>query len=264
MKRRAGIFAIALALAVGLMGAGCSQATGSADNAITVSASGKAMVATDKADISILVASHGATYEEAQANGTRIANDVIARLKTAGADGANIATEAGEAVPVYGGYEEVEVMGGYFDWDGNWIETGPETYYNDLTGVVVGYDQTTTVTVKAIDASALSTMLKEAVAAGATDFANLAFSVGDREAAYQAALTAAVDAAHAKAETLAGASKVYVGRVVNMVEQSDASSLVLTVPGDAEALDAADTSTLDIQPAQIPVEASVTVSYAIS
>lgn len=264
MKRRVGIFAIVLALAVGLMGAGCSQASGSADNAITVSASGTALVATDKADISILVTSHGGTYEEAQANGTRLANDVIARLKTAGADEANMAAEAGEAVPVYGGIVEEQIMDGYFDWDGNWIETGPTTVYYDMTGEITGYDQTTTVTVKAIDAAALPTMLKEAVAAGATDFANLTYSVGDRAAAYQAALTAAVDAAHAKAETLAGASKVYVGRVVNMVEESDASALTLTAAGNADALDAADTSTLDVQAPEIPVEASVTVSYAIS
>lgn len=264
MKRLAGIIVLTFALALGVLGAGCSQAGGSADSAITVSASGKAMVAPDTAEATVVVASEGTTYEEAQANATRIANDVVARLKTAGAQEANITVEAAEPEPVYGDYGETEIMGGYYDWDGNWIETGPETYYYDNTGEIVGYNATASITVRAVAADALPTMLKEAVAAGATDFTHLAFSVSDRDAAYQAALTAAVDAAHAKAEALAEASKVYVGRVVNMVENSSPADLKLDAAGDAEALDASDTSTLDVVPAEVPVEAAVTVSYAIS
>lgn len=264
MKRLASIVAVMLALGVCLFACGCGSSAASADSAITVSASGKAFVTPDSADVTIVALSHGDDYDGAIAAANRTAGDISARLKTAGAGESAITITTGEPEAVYGGYVEEEIMGGYYDWDGNWIETGPEIVGYDMSGEITGFDVSSTIKVTGIDASSLSTMLKEAVAAGATDFTSLNFAVSDREAAYQAALTAAVDAAHAKAEALAEASMVYVGRVVNMVENSNSADLVLTAAGDANSLNPADISTLEAVGSEIPVEASVTVSYAIS
>ncbi len=264
MKRLAALALSICALSLCLLGVGCSQATGSVENAITVSATGTAQIAPDKADFQVLVDAQGATVEEAQANAARIAGDITARLKTAGAEEGNISVQNSDVTPRYGGIVEDEVMGGYYDWDGYWVETGPEVVYYDLSDTIVGYDMVTTINVSSVDVDSAATMLKESVAAGATGFGSITYSISDREAAYQAALGAAVDAAHTKAETLASASKVYVGRVVNMVEQSDAASLVLTAAGDSSSFSAGDTSTLVVEPAPIAVSASVTVSYAIS
>lgn len=264
MKRLAGIVMAIAALTVCLLGAGCSQPAATAENAITVSASGTAKIAPDSANIGIVATSRGATVEEARANAARTAADVTARLKTAGADENLISIAEGDLVPVYGGVVEEQVMDGYYDYDGNWIETGPYTIYHDLSDEIVAYDATSTVTANHVAVASLPTMLKESVAAGAVGFQNFTYFISDRQAAYQAALAAAVDAAKAKAEALAQASGVYVGRVVNMEELSDPAALVLEVAGDTAGLDAQDTSTLNVEPAEIPVDASVTVSYAIS
>lgn len=263
MKRLTGILVLTLALFVGVLCTGCAS-QGSPDSAITVTASGKAMIAPDSAETTIVAATSGTTYEEAQANAQRIASDISARIKTAGVPEGAISVTFTEPEAVYGGYIEDQVMDGYWDWDGNWIETEPYTVYYDMTGEITSFDITATIDVSEVPMTSLSTVLKEAVAAGATDFTKLGFAVSDRDVAYQAALTAAVDAAHSKAEALAEASKVYVGRVVNMQELSDPAKLVLTTEGNADALDPANLETLDIATAEVPVEASVTVSYAIS
>lgn len=266
MKHLIGIVAVIAAFTLCFLCIGCSQGSGaSSSNAITVSATGAAEIEPDEAAITILSRAEGANEEEVRANGNRVANDIVARIKTAGVAEEAITLTPGELSPVYGGIVEEQIPYGYYDWDGNWIEEGGyDTVYYDLTGEIVGYEMATTIAIAAVDAEVLPTVLKEAAAAGATGFDNLSFRIGDRESAYQLALTAAVDAAHAKAEALAAASKVYVGRVVNMVEDSDAASIVITKAGDAKALNPADLSTLDIAISPIAVEAAVTVSYAIS
>lgn len=265
MKRLFGIVVAALAISFCFVAVGCSQGAGSADNAITVSASGVADIAPDKANITIQVRGTGESEEAAQNDATRKANDVVARIKTAGVNESDITVTPGAVAHTYGGIEEQQIPYGYYDWDGNWIEEGGyETVYYDRTGEIVGYEITSNIAVQNINTSELSTVLKESVGAGAAGFSDLSFFISDREAAYQAALTAAVDAAHAKAETLANASKVYVGQVVNMVEESDAASIVVTQPGDASVLNVTDTSTLDVSISPLKIEASVTISYAIS
>lgn len=259
MKRLSG-FAIVLVAIMALFAvAGCSQAGGSADNAITVSATGKASVVPDSASFSVLVDAEGETKDELSTNAERLTSDVIARLRTAGADTSKITKEESEIEEVYGSSSSSSGSG-YYDWYGNWVDASSSSSSEEFDG----YEMTTTLTVENINASELGKVLRECVAAGATGFEEFKFTVSDRDAAYQKALTAAVEAAHAKAEALADASKVFVGRVVNMTEDSDAASLDLTIEAEESSIDVEDTTTLDIVPSEISVEASVTVSYAIS
>ncbi len=264
MKRIIGVLAIAAALTVCLIGAGCAGSSGSSDNAITVSADGSAQVPADSASFTISIASRADDEAQARAAATA-AREAIANLaKEAGLSDQDIVKADGDVVAAWGGYVEEQVMGGYWDDWGNWVETGPETVYYDMSDQIVGYDAHATVEVRGMAIDKVIGLVQQSRTLGATGFSNLHFVVADRESAYKQALAAAVDAAHAKAETLASASDVYVGRVVNMVENSDPDKVTLSVPGDASLLDAEKIDGLSSSMPTVDVQAAVTVSYAIS
>lgn len=254
MKRSAGIFAVVMALAACLVAAGCAGETGSLNNAITVTASATAQVAPDKAAITIATAAEGTTADEARAAGDAAVHGITEALKDAGVaeDGIKAGSvELNEHFSPGSG----EVVDAYEDEFGNWIEIYDEgsTHFTAAAHIAVSN----------FDAGMLAQVVRGAAQAGATSFAELSFTVSDRNAAYQQALNQAVDAAHAKAEGLAKAGGVYVGRVVNLVE-GDAGAFEATVQEDASKLNPNDESTLNVSPSKLPVEASVTVSYAIS
>lgn len=264
MKRICGLVVITTALILCLSGIGCAQSGGSADSAITVSATAEAQIPTDSAKITIHIQGDGDSVEQAQEVLSSKEAAIIEALKTAGAQQSDITTVQAEPESVWGGYGEEQVMGGYWDWDGQWVETGYETQYYDRTNEIVGYSIIETITVAELPTTDLVQTLRACASAGAFEFSELGFSVSDREAAYEQALTAAANAAKAKAEVLAKASGVYVGRVVNMVEDSDPTQLVLDVKGEAAKLNPDNIETLDLELPHIAIEAAVTVSYAIS
>lgn len=260
MKRIAGI--LVAALMVCLFAVGCAADAGSADNAITVSASATAEVEPDIASISFTISGNGENEEAASAAGKQAASAVAARLRTLGIADSDIVVGDFQLAERYGEEGVQYVTSGYEDWDGNWVETVEEVYY-DTTGNVVGFDAKARVQVKGFSADRLGQVIRESVDAGAVEFSDLSYEVGNREAAYQEALAQAVDAAHSKAESLAQASGVYVGRVVNMVENSTVPEKV-AAQADTSIIDPANPATFEVIPDKISVEASVTVSYAIS
>ena len=254
MKRIVGIIACAVAVAACLVAAGCAGETGSLDNAITVSATATAQVVPDKATIGINVAAEGKTADEARAAGEAAVRDVSNALKGAGLSDDNIAAGAVE-VSEHVTPGTFEVTGAYEDEWGNWIEV-----YDEGS---VTYSAVARIDATDFDSGKLAEVVRTAAQAGAQSYVDLSFSVSDQSAAYQQALDQAVGAAHAKAEALAKAGGVYVGRVVNLVE-GDHSSFEATVADDASKLDPKNDSTLNVSPSKIVVDASVTVSYAIS
>ena len=255
MKRFFGIVACVVALTACLVAAGCAGETGSADNAITVSAEATAQVVPDRASIAIFTTAEGDTADAARAAGDQAARKIVDALKGAGVAEGSVeagAVELTEAVTGGTG----EIIDGYEDEWGNWIDVYDEPSVTSYTAAV-------RLVILDFEADKLASVVRAAAQAGANSFAELEFSLSDREAAYQQALDQAVDAAHAKAETLAKAGGVYVGRVVNLVE-GDHASFEMTVKDDASKLDPNDDATLNVAPSKIAVKASVTVSYAIS
>ena len=254
MKRIAGIVACAVALAACVVAAGCAGETGSLDNAITVSASATVQVVPDKATVGIKVSAEGKTADEARAAGEAAVRNVADALKGAGLTEDNVVAgtvELKEHVTPGTG----EIVDGYEDEEGNWIDIVDED--------VVTYSAHARIDATDFDSGKLAEVVRVAAQAGAKGYVDLSFSVSDQNAAYQQALDQAVDAAHAKAEALAKAGGVYVGRVVNLVE-GDHAAFETTVKDDAGKLDPANDATLNVAPSKIEVEASVTVSYAIS
>lgn len=264
MKRLAGIIVAFIALSACFAAVGCGQSSGSPESAITVSASASTDMQPDSASFSIVAIGDGATEEEAQKAAEGSAQAIIAKLKEIAGSNMQFTTKYSEATMTYtqSGVTAQEPTG-YLDWNGNWVDTGMQEVYYDF-GEVPAYEITATIALESIKLDQMNNMMRTAAAAGAKSFAEVSFSVLDREAAYQTALQAAVDAAHTKAEALAKASNVYVGRVVNVTEDSSPDELELTVAGDASTYDVQNVASLEIDPPSVAIEAAVTVSYAIS
>lgn len=264
MKRTVGIVALALALAACLFAVGCARESGSADNAITVNASATAQVAPDKATIGLTLKGKGDTQDAAIAAAETTAKALAEGLKASGAGDVEITVGDATTEPRYedGGTTTQDIATGYYDWYGNWISTGSQQVTQSVGNVLAGYDFKVHVVLSNLNASALEDIIRACVKSGAIEFDELSFTVTNREAAYQQALSAAVDAAHEKAESLAKAGGVYVGRVVNLVESTPAD-FVAMVPGDPTAIVVGNEATYAAAAGSVPVEANVTVSYAI-
>ena len=99
-----------------------------------------------------------------------------------------------------------------------------------------------------------------AVDAGATSVGGPMFSTSEREKLYHQALRAAVAAARANAQTLAEASGLTLGRVLEVQEGGGAQP----VPAAAESLRAGADASTQIEPGQSSTYASVTVTFATS
>jgi uncharacterized protein YggE len=124
-------------------------------------------------------------------------------------------------------------------------------------GAVTGFDATTTVTAEVKDLDRVGRVIDGAVRAGASGLYGPALSKSDTDALYASALKAAVANARAKAQTIASAAGVALGRVTNVVEGGGAQ------PVPFAAADAAvKQADLPLEPGTHEIQASVTVTFA--
>jgi len=124
-------------------------------------------------------------------------------------------------------------------------------------GAVTGFDATTTVTAKVKDIDRVGRLIDVAVRAGASGVYGPALSKSDTDALYASALKAAVANARAKAQTIASAAGVTLGRVTNVVEGGGAQPIPYAMA------DAAGKQTdMPLEPGTQEIQASVTVTFA--
>jgi uncharacterized protein YggE len=124
-------------------------------------------------------------------------------------------------------------------------------------GVVTGFDAATTLTARIKDLGRVGRVIDAAVRAGASGVYGPSLSKADTDALYAAALKAAVANARAKAQTIASATGVPLGRVTNVVEGGGAQ------PVPFAAVDAAVKQTdVPLEPGTQEIQAGVTVTFA--
>jgi len=99
------------------------------------------------------------------------------------------------------------------------------------------------------------------VAAGATSTRGPRFFVGDREAAYNAALVEALERAKAKAGLLAAAAGAALGPAITIVEGGGVTSF--SAPQAAEPEAAKDVPAPPVKPGKSTVEATVAATFAL-
>ncbi|HSP73087.1 MAG TPA: SIMPL domain-containing protein [Gaiellaceae bacterium] len=122
-------------------------------------------------------------------------------------------------------------------------------------GSVTGYTATSSVTAQLRDLAAAGKLVDAAVAAGADSVSGPSLSKGDTGALYRDALKRAVAAARTKAESLAAAGGLTLGRIT-AVSESGAEPVPVFAAAKADST--------GIEPGTQQITATVTVTFATS
>jgi uncharacterized protein len=205
---------------------GAQSAAGDTSGGITVTGSGSANVTPDRASLAFGTVSQGRTASPALAASSQAVTRVIDALRKAGIAKADIQTS----------------------------EVSLSPRLNDTGETIIGYTATNSVTATVRKLADAGDVIDAAVEAGANQVSGPSLLASDQDAAYRTALKAAVADARAKAETLAGATGMTLGKVTAVIEGS-ATPMPLAVG-------AAKDSATPIEPGTQEIEASVSVTFA--
>lgn len=160
---------------------------------ISVSATGTSHRIPDTATVSAGVVTQAATAGEAMAANARQMNAAFNELLRAGITQRNIQTSQLSLQPRY-------------------------DYSNRQAPKITGYEARNTVTAKSDNLEAVGPMLDALVRAGANNINGVTFSIKNPETAKSEARAAAIKAARQKADEMAGAAGVTLGRIVSLNE----------------------------------------------
>lgn len=204
---------------------------------ISVSATATSNVAPDRAVVSAGILTQGRSAREAmQANAT-LMTDVFEQLDDAGIAKKNIQTSQ--------------------------LSLQPRFDYSDRRAPTIeGYDARNQVTVKSDDIEKVGPMLDALVAAGVNTINNVSFEVKDTKAAKNEARTQAVKDAKDKAEAMAEAAGVSLGKLISMNEGSNATMPNFPSPGVRMEM-AADMANTPVSAGEQTLSVTVSLSYSI-
>ena len=227
--------AVALVLAVAaLAGVGRSDSAGSdpagTGRTITVSGTGSVTIVPDQAHFSFGVDTRGETATEALAANGAALRRVIAALRAAGIDPADIRTQ------------QVSVSA---------------IYSEDADGRVTGYQATNAVGVTVRRIAEAGALVDRAVAAGANEVSGPALDREDLTRLYHEALEAALADAQGKAEAIAAGSGLTLGRASQVSETTSEPAIRRE---DLKAAPAAAAST-PIEAGTEELQATVSVTF---
>ncbi len=195
-SRTAFVWAGTLALIVGSYAACTWSRSLAPSRTIMVSAEGKAMIKPDLATITFSVVSEGPSATAIQAENSRKMNDATAIIKGFGVDPKDIQTSSYNLSPKYS-YEQ---------------KTGKSS--------IDGYQITQSVTVKVRNLDNAGKIVGALPTSGVNQISGPSFSVENVDSYLSSARAEAFMKARAKAEALARAAGVSIGRVVTFSENS--------------------------------------------
>ena len=210
---------------------------GSGTGGITVQGVGKVTLTPDEAQLSLGVQTQAASAQEAQSQANGVMAKLIAAMKRLGVADKDLATQ--------------------------WLSLQPQYAYEPNGNVpprVSGYQANQSLAVTGRDLSKAGAIIDAGVGAGANQVGGISFSLADPTAASNQARAAAMSDAHARAQTLAAAAGLTLGRPISISEVSAPTP----VPMDLRAMAApAAGAPTQVQPGTTQVEVDVTVTYAI-
>lgn len=232
---RIAIAALLVLAAAAFAGVGLPEAAESAGEStqagITVTGTGEVRQTPDRASLTFSVQTEGATADHALAANNATTRRLIAALKAAGVEAKDLKTEHFDVSP---------------RWD---VDKAQESR---------GHMANSTVTVVNQPLERASRLGEIAVRAGADTVSGPSLSVADSKAEYRRALERAFEDASAKAEALAAAAGVSVGKVTAIAEGGQP---VMPMYATAE-LRASDAKA-PIEPGSEQVTAVLTVTFGI-
>jgi uncharacterized protein len=234
MNRFRTILLVAGVLLVAAAIAGVAQprlgrsATPSTGSTITVTADGTVDAIPDRASFDFGVTTNGTTAAEALSRNSAQARAIIDALKKAGIASSDIQTTQ--------------------------VSLWPQTSRDGLR--ITGYQASNSVNVTAPLARSGS-LVDAAVAAGANNVGGPNLDTADTTSLYNQALTQALDKAKAKAQVIAGAAGLTLGKVLKVHEGGAPTPIVY-----GEAFAAAAKAAPPIEAGTQKIQASVTVTYS--
>ncbi|HFB54863.1 MAG TPA: SIMPL domain-containing protein [Hellea balneolensis] len=163
-----------------------------------VSATGHAAQAPDRASVSAGVVSQAPTAGEAMRANARQMSSAFAALKKAGIKERNIQTSQMSLQPQY-------------------------DYQNRKAPRITGYEVRNTITAKTYDLDNVGSMLDALVSSGVNNINGVTFSIKDPKAAKDKARTDAIVEARARAESMAKAAGIKLGKVFEIRENSNSA-----------------------------------------
>ncbi len=237
---RSKLFIIVSVMVLALVLSACGPTSAPAVRSLTVSGNGTVYLTPDIAYIYIGVHTDNASIAQAVSTNNTQAQALVDALKNAGIAGADIQTSN---FSVY-----TNSNGGIDKVTGQVLPSG--TYYS--------VDNTVYVTVR--DLSKLGLLLNTAVAAGANNINSITFDVADKTAAQSQARQKAMDNAATLAGELASTAKLSLGSIQTISYSDNTYTPYFGMGGGAAS---APNASVPIQPGQMQVSVSVSVTYAI-
>jgi uncharacterized protein YggE len=207
---------------------------GTTTRGITVNASGKVETAPDKAALELGVETQASNAKDALTQNAERLVRVIDALRKAGVAKDDLRTSN--------------------------VSLWPQRESDGMS--VTGYQAQNTVSAE-LDVAKAGGAIDAAVAAGANVVSGPSMSVSERDELYRKALKNAVEAARAKAEAIAAAAGVKVGRVTTVVESPEYAPPGPMPYAMESAARASDVST-PIEPGKQAIEATVSVTFALA
>lgn len=216
-----------------------SQTTTAKGSSFDVTGDAETNVSPDEATVSLGVNIVETTVKAAQDKANMITTAILSEMDSLGIEKEDVKTENYSLFPNYD--------------------------FSDNRQRVVGYSVNTSVVVKVRDFDKLNQVIDAATAVGANQVGNISFDLSaDKRLEVEEGLRAeAVEEAKTKAESLAKAAGIRLGRVVNVTEQQDApkaflrSQEVMLAPADSGGA-AAPTQ---VEPGTSTIRYSVLLSY---
>lgn len=205
---------------------------------LVVTATGEVSATPDIADVSVGVVSEGRTTAEAMKKADEAASALVAEARAAGLDKADVATVDFSVQPV---------------WASSTASSGPAR--------ITGYTVTNQFSLKVRRLADLGPLLERLVARGANSVSGIAFDVSDADKRRDEARLAAVAAARARAELLAGAAGERLVRVLSIGEQpSDRPVMPRVFAKAAMASDRA----VPVEAGSRSISATVTITWELA
>lgn len=227
--------------------AGSTQAV---QRTIQVSASDSVKVLPDMAELSLTICPQGATAQEAQAQAASELDALKAALAALGIDEKNIVASQ---VNIYARY----------DW-------------SDYVEKIVGYQASIDITLKELTIDQANSAIPAIAGIEDTTLDGTRFYVSTYDERYQEALVSALQVAQAKAQVLAQAAGAQLSAVANVCEnydsqeyryssvQAKSEAATMAVTEDAAADTGAGNSSDMLNPGEIEIKASISVTYELA
>jgi len=213
----------------------------------TSNGEGKITAVPDEATVDAGVTAQSQTVADAQTKVNQTADKIIADLKKLGLSDKDIKTTDYSVSPNYS--NEVVPMGAPM------MAGGQQT----ITGYTV--TQNLEVKVKPIDKA--NKVVDTATADGANLVGNVTFTFSDtlQKSLEQQATQQAVNDAKDKAQTLANVSVIHLGKIVNVVENSNQPRPLMMTAGVAEKTDQTSTPSTNVTPGENTLTIDVVLYY---